>query len=450
MRRDRRSRARREAPALCFFLGLASCAASGGRGTASEPGAPSADSPDVDAPSVEAALPPITLENVGGQPDARCVADASLAQKTDYAKAGPYQTASFDITFEDTSRPIPKTDTHPAAPSRSLVTTIYYPSSGPAPLFGDAPVAKGGPFPLIMYSHGFSSTRGEAESIGTRAASYGYIVVAPDFPLSNLLANDGHPEPTDAPNQAGDVSFLIDRMIALSKQSGHVLANAVDDSRIGATGVSMGGLTTLLVSFHPKLLDARIKATAPIAGLSSFFTDGFYHTRELPMLLVHGDLDAFIDYELNSRAAWERAKPNARLMTIARGTHAAFAVSFDPLTVALLNALMGMPGSDPSNPDGFGCGGVSGELEGRVPSFPPGLGGAENFIDEDQVGDSLNACAGNEYTFPAMDAREQVGLAASAVVSFFEAHLSSSADTRQDGCRYLLHQLPKHPAVTIE
>jgi hypothetical protein len=37
------------------------------------------------------------------------------------------------------------------------------------------------------------------------------------------------------------------------------------------------------------------------------------------MLLVHGDLDAFIDYELNARRAFTRAAPSARLITAAKG-----------------------------------------------------------------------------------------------------------------------------------
>lgn len=398
-------------------------------------------------------LPPLVgeeLVNMGVPTASRCMADASKPQVTDYAKQGPHAVATLDLTFEDRSRPIAKTAAHPAAASRTLETTVYYPTSSPAPLFGDALVAPGGPFPMLMYSHGFASTRGEASALGNRAASHGYIVVAADFPLSNMFANNGSPDPTDAPNQAGDLSFLIDRLLELSQQSGHVLANAVDGSRIGATGVSMGGMTTLLASFHPKIGDARIRASAPIAALSSFFMEGFYHTRQLPMLLVHGDNDAFIDYERNARAAWERAQPNAWLMTIASGTHTAFAFALDPATQALLNLLMGMPGSHPTNSDGLGCGAVGSQIEGRVPTFPPDLGGAQSFIDESQVGTSLDACHGNHYTRPAIDARRQLELTTAAVVSFFQAHLGKARETREDGCRYLLHVVPGDPDVTLE
>lgn len=422
--------------------------ANGGANAPSAPRATQRDNASVASRGNASAAP---LDNVAGTATGlRCEADASLPQQVDYAEVGPYAVAKLDITFEDSSRPIKKTDTHPAAATRTLVTTIYYPAAAPAPLLGDAAVAGGGPFPMLMYSHGYSSSRDEASVVGNHAASHGYIVVAPDFPLSNLLANGGSPETTDVPNQARDVSFLIDQMLALSEDPQHTLAGAIDEARIGATGVSLGGLTTLLVSFHPKLLDQRIKATVPIAALSAFFMQGFYHTRELPMLLIHGDTDAFVEYKLNSRAAFERAQPNARLMTIVAGTHAAFAVQFDPGTVSLMNLLLGMPGADPTNPDGFGCGGVSGDLSGHVPSLADSLGGPDDFIDSSQVGDSLSACTRDEYTKPAIDSREQVALTASAVVSFFDAHLAQTAATRQDGCRYLTHQLPEDPAVKLE
>jgi dienelactone hydrolase len=354
----------------------------------------------------------------------------------------------MEVTFEDASRPILATETHSAAPSRRLVTTIYYPASGQAPPFGRAPVAPGGPFPLLMYSHGYSSSRSEAVPVATRATSYGYIVVAPEFPLTNLLANGGSPDVNDAANQPGDVSFVIDQVLALSRDSSHLLANAVDDRRIGAVGVSLGGLTTLLVSFHPRFRDERIKAAAPIAGLSAFFAEGFYHTRAVPLLLIHGDMDAFIDYERNARRSFERAAPNARLITVAKGTHAAFGAQFDPTTLSLLDALIGAPNAHPSNPDGIGCGAVGATLGMTGADFLEALGGPDDFIAPDDT--ELRPCQGDEYTRPALDPSEQEDIAVRSVVTFFDAHLANAPETRQDGCRYLLYELTKTPSITLE
>ncbi len=381
-------------------------------------------------------------------PDLRCQADADVPQRTDYGKPGPYAVGTLDVTFEDTSRPITATDTHAAAPSRTLVTTIYYPASDAASSSGQRPLAAGGPFPMLMYSHGYSSGRGEAGPVANRAASYGYIIVAPDFPLTNLLANDANPDVTDAANQPGDVSFLIDQLLSFSRDPSHLLANAVDETRIGAVGVSLGGLTTLLVSFHPRFHDERIKVAMPIAALSSFFAEGFYHTRPVPLLFVHGDMDAFVNYERNGLRAFMRAAPNARLITVAKGTHAAFGAQFDPTLLPVLNALIGAPNADPGNPDGVGCGAVGSTLSMTGPGFLDALGGPDDFIMPDDT--ELRPCQGDEYTHPAIDPDEQEDIAVRSAVSFFEAHLASAPETRHDGCRYLLYEVPKTPAVTLQ
>jgi dienelactone hydrolase len=371
-----------------------------------------------------------------------------VAQHTDYGQPGPLAVGMLEVTFDDVSRPITASAEHAAAPSRKLVTTIYYPaatSSSGQP----AKLAAGGPFPMLMYSHGYSSGRDEASPVAKRAASYGYIVVAPDFPLTNLLANGGAPDVSDAANQPRDVSFLIDQLLSFSRDSKHVLANAVDETRIGALGVSLGGLTTLLVSFHPKLHDPRIKVAMPIAALSAFFLEGFYHTRALPTLFLHGDLDAFVSYERNARRAFTRAQPNARLITLAKGTHAAFGAAFDAVSLPVLNALLGAPGADPSNADGIGCGAVGGTLSMTGPGFLNALGGPEDFITTDEAS-LLPPCQGDEYKRPAMDPTEQEEIAVKSAVAFFEAHFAKKPETRHDGCRYLLYELTKLPAVKLE
>ena len=388
---------------------------------------------------------------IQGDDGLRCPADASVGSQKDYAKPGPYQVGMLDLTLQDRSRPVTANAKHSAEPFRSLVTSIFYPASGSATLFGPAPLASGGPFPMLMYSHGYGSNRNEANHLANRAASYGYIVVAVDFPFTNtnrLLVGESL-DTSDIANQARDVSFLIDRLLAFSRDPLHILARGVDEARIGAVGVSMGGLTTLLVALHPKLLDRRVKAAAPIAPLSSFFLPGFYHVREIPLLFVHGDLDAFVDYELNGRRAFERAAPNAQLVSFAMGTHAAFAFQLDKDSLALMNALLAPADADPANADAFGCAVVGQTLRDDHDYVPP-LGGPENFVSYDAVHEPILPCSADQYRHPGLDAIEQVELATRAVVAFFEAQFAKTPETREGGCSYLLHELPKQPPVTVE
>ena len=171
---------------------------------------------------------------------------------------GAYGVGVTTTTFEDRSRGTMQNGSAPASPSRRLVTEIWYPtdageSDDPQ---RDAPLAdERRPFPLIMYSHGFMSFRTEGAMLARHLASHGYIVASPDFPLSNFNTPGG-PTTADVPEQPGDVSFLIDELLARSADSSDEWFGAVDTERMGATGLSLGGLTTLLVTFHVSLHDA--------------------------------------------------------------------------------------------------------------------------------------------------------------------------------------------------
>ena len=98
-------------------------------------------------------------------------------------------------------------------------------------------------------------------------ASYGYVVAAPDFPLSNGNA-PGLPTFFDLANQPGDVRFVIDQLLTLSAETQSAFAAGIDRTRIGLTGFSMGGSTTILAALHPTLRDPRVQAAAALAGVS--------------------------------------------------------------------------------------------------------------------------------------------------------------------------------------
>ena len=153
---------------------------------------------------------------------------------------------------------------------------------------------------------------------GRRLASHGFIVAAPDYPLSNGAAPGG-PTVLDTPNQPGDLSFVIDSLLADS-----TYGPLIDAAHIGASGLSLGGLTTLLSTFHPRLRDQRIIAALPMAGVSCMFTAPFF-AQSVPLLLVQGDADLIAPPDANSERSFPLAQAPKELALLKAGSHTAFA-----------------------------------------------------------------------------------------------------------------------------
>ncbi len=117
--------------------------------------------------------------------------DGATANVPDAALSGPVGVTTR--TFIDTTRPTPANGTAAAQTSRTLVTEIWYPTSatGISPI-RDAPLAPGGPYPLVLFVHGSSSGRTVSTFLTIALAQAGYVVAAADFPLT-ALSTPGRP-----------------------------------------------------------------------------------------------------------------------------------------------------------------------------------------------------------------------------------------------------------------
>ncbi|MAP95236.1 MAG: hypothetical protein CMK07_09835 [Ponticaulis sp.] len=223
---------------------------------------------------------------------------------------GPYKVGKADFDWVDTSRPTPPNGTFEGAANRPLPTVIWYPED------------LTGPTPLIIYSHGFRSDREGGAYIANYLASHGYIVASPRFPLSNGGAPGGSTI-NDVPSQPGDVSFIIDQMLALSDEA-QPFSATIDPDRIGAIGLSLGGLTTTLTTFHPEWRDDRIKAAVSMAGPSDVFGPEFFTTTNAAYLVISGTEDAIVPHRVNAAPMPEKLLSGG-LLEIEGGTHAGFA-----------------------------------------------------------------------------------------------------------------------------
>jgi predicted dienelactone hydrolase len=253
--------------------------------------------------------------------------------------ARPLAVGTSDHTFVDSSRATHANGDFPGAPERTLEATLWYPEGKP------------GPHPLVVYSHGFMSSRGENVPLAELMASHGYVVASVDYPLTNGRAPGG-PNVDDAVSQPGDVSFVIDTLTGWSEDA-RPFEGSIDPRRIGVAGLSLGGLTTTLVTFHPKLRDPRIAAAVSIAGPAAFFSPEFFAQADVPFLMIAGTGDAMVEFDANAAATPAKLRRGG-LLAIEGGSHAGFAAFADMFPLRLLG-----------NPDSIGCAALTSNLEAR-------------------------------------------------------------------------------------
>ena len=234
-------------------------------------------------------------------------------------------------TFVDASRPTKPSPPSEGAPDRRLDTWIWYPAlvDGTAPV-SDAPPRVDGPWPLVVFSHGTYSRPDAATHFCEYLVRHGYVVAAPTFPLTSRVAHTQLPaaDVSDAGNQPADVSFVIDSLLAHPR-----FGSMIDADRIGATGISLGGITTYFASFGLPTRDPRIKASAPIAPgdppyASLSFDLGFDGVVPAPVgtpaLLLVGDADVFEAATAGSAAAYARLLPPKHQVMIRDAPHVWF------------------------------------------------------------------------------------------------------------------------------
>ncbi len=227
------------------------------------------------------------------------------------AAAGSNSVVTTTMTFVDTSRSTPSWDGMEGKPSRTLVTTIWYPSRASSPVAASG----GGPYPLIVFAHGLGGSPQDYQELLTAWAAAGYVVAAPLFPLSSSQTPGG-PDGGDIGNQPGDMSFVIDQVLSASAAPSGALSGLVDPNEIGAAGHSNGAITTLGLVANSCCRDTRVKAAVVMAGTTEGLGRGSYELAKAPPLLVVSDVhDGLVPYA-DAVAVFNQARGPKALLTL--------------------------------------------------------------------------------------------------------------------------------------
>jgi dienelactone hydrolase len=264
-------------------------------------------------------------------------AAASAQPKAHAARVVPigrYAVGQISATFVDHSRPTNANGSFPGAPYRTLLTAIYYPATG-APthqLTVKAPFdTTHGPYPLILFGHGDGGRGVGYEAVLKQWASAGYVVAAPDYPLSNRNAPGGWDfvrGAVDVKNQPADASFVISQVLKLDK-SKKLVGGTIDPKHIGAAGHSLGAITTYGLVYSACCRDMRIAAAIPVSGSQGLgpadSPTNYFQGVNTPLLSLHGNADPLQPYQ-NDLDGWAKANPPKFFLTFLGAGHLLFSL----------------------------------------------------------------------------------------------------------------------------
>jgi dienelactone hydrolase len=184
---------------------------------------------------------------------------------------------------------------------RVLVTSVRYPAHGR------------GPFPLIVFAHGFALTPQSYASLLDTWARAGYVVAAPVFPVENANAPGG-PDESDLVNQPSDMSFVVSQLTASTSP----LHGLVDPKRIAFAGQSDGAETAFAASYDRRYLDPRVDAAVILSGAA--FPGFTGPARSPPLLAVQGTSDP-INSPSNTSAYYRLAHRPSYLLWLLGASH---------------------------------------------------------------------------------------------------------------------------------
>jgi dienelactone hydrolase len=218
---------------------------------------------------------------------------------------GTHPVATVNYTYTDLSRIETFTNT---GENREVNVEFWYPADG------------GGPYPLIVFSHGAFGIKISNSSTFVDLASNGYVVCSIDHPYHSLFTvdADGHRTMVDRSFlqevidlnadkydegtgfklqqewmnlRIADINFVLDTILGQVKNSGSdAVYRLIDPEEIGLMGHSLGGESSAQVARERNDIGAVVNLDANLEGEYLDYVDGKYVMNQevypVPLLTI--------------------------------------------------------------------------------------------------------------------------------------------------------------------
>lgn len=210
---------------------------------------------------------------------------------------------------------------------RTLETHVWYPAvAGTGTPQGEAlrdADVLAGRWPLILFSHGSCGIPNQSPFYMEALASWGFVVAAPAHPGNTTFELPECSDPENLAeafaNRPADIRFVTDTLLAASRRDrSSPFYQRIDPERIGVSGHSFGGQTTLRVAAADPRIDGAV-ALAPAVGIDLDIS--------APTMVIGAELDTLTPFETDSRDAYALLRGPRYLVEFLDTGHCAFAIA---------------------------------------------------------------------------------------------------------------------------
>lgn len=214
--------------------------------------------------------------------------------------------------------------------------------NSPGAAVRNAPAAPGGPYPLVILSHGHSGTPQAMAWVAENLATKGYVV-------AGIYHRD--PPLTDAAQFAVpvkwrplDQAFAARALQAKAHDRASNLSGLIDPGRVALIGYSMGGYGAVSLATDPAGVSGlrAVVAISPWGGQARFsvWSRSALAAVRAPMLMIVGDRDDVVGYEDGVKAIYDGAVHAPRYLLVFE--NAGHSIGMGPASAETYNTLWGL------------------------------------------------------------------------------------------------------------